>query len=360
MGINLAAEMSHYSEPKESASAPFFSIGVTTYDRVEMLIETLNSILDQTFRDYEVIVSNDNSDRTLTGESLGIHDPRVIFINQPKNLGEVYNMDFLLKASRGKYFTWLADDDLYAPVFLETIHKALVRNSNASVIFTSYMAGTHFVDERRRFISPAECRLLTGSEFLNAYLSKSIMVLGCSGVFRKEYLQKIGGMENLGQGFSPYSDNWLVIKTSLLDQVGYVNSPLFFFRTHEKSISFASPDVDAYMSAQKDLLAKSCDLLLSESLRDNFHENMFLLLVWCLRDFGSVIRRPRSISMKQVQEYIVFLKKYATKLKGLKYYLKIWMVLMRIAIVVTLDMAKKSVHGRTASTVITTKNFFIN
>ena len=114
------------------------------------------------------------------------------------------------------------------------------------------------------------------------------------------------------------------------------------------------------MSAQKDLLAKSCDLLLSESLRDNFHENMFLLLVWCLRDFGSVIRRPRSISMKQVQEYIVFLKKYATKLKGLKYYLKIWMVLMRIAIVVTLDMAKKSVHGRTASTVITTKNFFIN
>jgi hypothetical protein len=165
-------------------------------------------------------------------------------------------------------------------------------------------------------------------------------------------------MEKLGHGFSPYSDNWLVIKTGLLDQVVYINSPLLFFRTHKKSISFTSPDVDAYLSAQKDLLSKSCDLLLSERLRGDFHDNMFLLLVWCIRDFGAVIRRSRSVSLKQVQEYMIFLKKYVTKLKCSKCYRMVWMVLMRTAVVVAFDVGRKSVHIRTSSTVITKKRSF--
>lgn len=333
---------------------PFFSIGVTTYDRIDLLKETLSSIVFQTFPDFEVIVGNDNPQRVLSPEALNINDERIYFVNRTSNLGEMANMHDLLERSRGRYFTWLADDDLYAPVFLETVHKALIRHENQSVIFTSYAMGTSF-EYQEKPVSPRECRICTGSEFLKDYLSRSIMAIGCYGVFRKEYLQKIGGMEKLGQGFSPYADNWLVIKTSLLDQVGYVDSPVIFFRTHEKSISFTSHDVDAYLSAQKDLMSKSCDLFLSEQLRDNFQDNMFLLLVWCIRDFGSVISRSRSVSLRQVQEYIVFLRQYVTKLKGIKYYLKIWVVLMRTAVIVALNMGGKIVPVRNASTVITRK-----
>ena len=124
------AEMSKDSKFQKSASEPFFSIGITTYERVEMLIQALNSILGQTFHDYEVIVSNDNPNRTLTGETLDIDDPRVIFINQTENLGEFHNMDYLLKTSRGRYFTWLADDDYYAPNFLQEVYKAIHTEGN--------------------------------------------------------------------------------------------------------------------------------------------------------------------------------------------------------------------------------------
>jgi len=117
----------------------------------------------------------------------------------------------------------------------------------------------------------------------------------------------------------------------------------------------ASTDIDAYSTAQKDLLSKSCDLFLSERLRGNFYDNLFLLLVWCIRDISTVIRRSRSVNLKQAQEYIVFLKKYIAKLKGCRYYLKIWTVLIRNAVVVALDLGRKSFHIRTASTVITTK-----
>jgi glycosyltransferase involved in cell wall biosynthesis len=333
---------------------PFFSIGVTTYNRRDMLKETLLSILSQTYPDFEIIIGNDNPIETLSNELLGIDDDRVRYVNRPSNLGELANMHDLMEKGRGRYFTWLADDDLYAPVFLETVHNALIRYDHPSVIFTSYAAGTHFGDEGR-FISPEECRLWTGSEFLKAYLSRSIMAIGCYGVFRKEYLQQIGGMEKLGQGFSPYSDNWMVIKTCLLDHVVYVNVPLLFFRTHEKSISFTSPDVDAYLSAQKDFMSRSCDLFLSERLRVNFQENIFLLLVWCIGDICTIIRRSRSVSMKQVQGYIVFLKKYVTKLKGSKYYRKTWMVLLKNTVVLACDVGRKRVHIQTTSTVATSK-----
>jgi glycosyltransferase involved in cell wall biosynthesis len=359
MSSGHAEEPEHQDSPDRMIAEPrpFFSIGVTTYDRRDLLKETIFSLLSQTFTNFEVIVGNDNHQETLSGALLGINDKRVYYVNRPFNLGEVANMKDLLEKSRGQYFTWLADDDLYAPVFLETIHKALIRYDHLSVIFTSYEAGTDYGD-KRMFISPAECRIWTGSEFLKAYLSKSIIAIGCYGVFRKEYLQQIGGIEKLGHGFSPYSDNWLVIKTGLLDQVGYINSPLLFFRTHEKSISFTSPDVDAYLSAQKDLLLKSYDLLLSESLRADFSDNMFSLLAWCIRDFGAVIRRSRSISMKQVREYIAFLNKYLTKLNLSKDYLKIFLMLVRTAVVVVYDMARKRVRIRTAFTDINKKGVF--
>lgn len=319
---------------------PFFSIGVTTYDRMDLLKETLSSIIFQTFPDFEVIVGNDNPQQALSSELLDINDERISYVNHTANLGEMANMSDLLERSRGQYFTWLADDDLYAPTFLETVHKALSRYENQPVIFTSYVMGTHFKDESKS-ISSTECRRYTGAEFLKVYLSRSIMAIGCYGVFRKEYLLQIKGMEQLGRGFSPYADNWLVIKTALLDEVVYCDAPLIFFRTHEASISYTSRDVEAYLSAQKDLLTRSRGVFLSEPLAANFQDNLFLLLVWCLRDFGAVISRSGFVSLKQIREYIAFLQKHQAELRGTLYYWKIRIMLMKTAAIVFFHWAQK-------------------
>lgn len=88
-----------------SGSPPFFSIGVTTYNRRELLKQVLDILIKQTFSDFEVIVGNDYPQEILTAELLGIYDPRIRFVNHPKNLGEVGNMNALLEVSRGRYFT---------------------------------------------------------------------------------------------------------------------------------------------------------------------------------------------------------------------------------------------------------------
>ena len=125
---------------------PFFSIGVTTYNRPEMLKQTLMSISAQTFSDFEVIVGNDYVQDPLSAELLGIMDSRIRFINHPQNLGEASNMNTLLNLSRGRYFTWQCDDDLYAPNFLGEVHSTLLKFNCPTCVFTAYefIYGTSF------------------------------------------------------------------------------------------------------------------------------------------------------------------------------------------------------------------------
>jgi len=62
-------------------SQPFFSLGVTTYNRKTMLLEYLSSILGQTFSDFELIVGNDYIKENISTELVGVHDPRIRFVN---------------------------------------------------------------------------------------------------------------------------------------------------------------------------------------------------------------------------------------------------------------------------------------
>lgn len=297
-----------------NSSKPFFSIGVTTYNRPEMLKECLHSILGQTFPDFEVIIGNDYTMQELSGRFLNIDDPRLRFINHHRNLGEANNMNYLLEISQGKYFTWLADDDLYAPNFLEMINLALDKYSFPPCVFTSYMQGRSLPERLEKV--EADIQVLDRRQFLQKYLSRQLKVIGCYGVFDRQYIRQLGGIEQLGDGFSPYSDNLLAIKTGLQKKAVYIDAPLIFFRTHDQSISYASPDVDAYGTAQKDLLSKSLEAFKSEGLSSDFHSNLFLLLKWCLSNYCTVMRRSGSLKFRKLIRYILFLISYLKHLEG--------------------------------------------
>lgn len=310
-------------------SRPFITIGVTTYDRQSLLKETLNSIIRQTFVDFEVLVGNNNPRRNLSGNVLGIDDERISFINRPSDLGQMGNMSALLEAGHGKYFTWLADDDLYADTFLEDTHKALVIH-DPPVVFSSYIA-----DDCSRFqdvdiATEKSIRVMGGDAFLREYLSRNLMAIGCYGVFKKECLQQLGGMEQLGHGFSPYSDNLLAIKSCTFDHLAYINSPLLFFRTHEQSVSYTSPDIDAYQSAQEALLAKCIPILTQVSPNGECPTNLYRLLLWCIQDFDSVVRRAGAIRAGQALSYLAFVRRYLPMLKRTEHHRQAMSTVLRI------------------------------
>ncbi len=298
----------------EKRLKPLFSIGVTTYNRIEMLKECLQSIINQSFSDFEIIVGNDYTQHHLTPEKLGIEDSRILIINNTENLGEINNMNVLLAQSRGKYFTWLADDDIYTAHYLSAINDALTMFDFTEAVFTSYSQGNTVSKKSINYQRKIEC--LSGQQFLHGYLSKKFKTIGCYGAFNVEYLKQIGGIEQLGNGLSPYSDNLLAIRAGMLEKVVLINEPLVFFRTHDQSISFTSGDIDAYKSAQEDLLGKCIEIFKTTDLKDDFNHNIFWLMNLFISHFFAVLKRSGKLQLNAVLVYFIFIFRNLKLLKN--------------------------------------------
>lgn len=91
------------------------------YNASRWLEETLESLLQQTFRDFELIVSDNASedDSVRIVESIAARDQRIRLIRQPRNIGANRNYGAVLAAARGELFKWASSNDLCAPAFFE-------------------------------------------------------------------------------------------------------------------------------------------------------------------------------------------------------------------------------------------------
>ncbi|MBZ0092121.1 MAG: glycosyltransferase, partial [Sulfuricellaceae bacterium] len=186
------------SYPQGQINVPLFSICLTTLnDRDDLLRQTLASILSQTFEDFEVVIGNNNPERPLSSGMLGIDDARIRIINHPQNLGQLGNLSRLLELGRGRYITFIADDDLYAPDFLAAMHEGLKRFDFPPCIFTSYHL--HYGSSQpvlsKQFSGQAT--LYSGADFLRSYLMEQIKAIGSMGMFEIEYLKRTEGIEDV-------------------------------------------------------------------------------------------------------------------------------------------------------------------
>lgn len=97
----------------------------------------IESILDQTCRDLELIISdNASTDRTADiCRSFADTDPRVRYFRQEHNLGASPNYDFTFHEARGKYFKWAAHDDVIEPTMIERCVEILDRYPEVQLAF---------------------------------------------------------------------------------------------------------------------------------------------------------------------------------------------------------------------------------
>jgi glycosyltransferase involved in cell wall biosynthesis len=110
---------------------PLVSIGIPTYNRPEGLRRTLGSITNQTYKNLEVIISDNcstNGDvQTVINEF--IQDKRIKYYRQPENKGMVFNFKFVLEKATGDYFKWQADDDWIELNYIESCVMFLENNT---------------------------------------------------------------------------------------------------------------------------------------------------------------------------------------------------------------------------------------
>jgi glycosyltransferase involved in cell wall biosynthesis len=107
------------------------SIGLPVFNSEKTIADAIKTIINQSFENWELIISDNNSnDSTIKIiEKFTAIDERIFLYKQKKNIGMFPNFDFVLKKSKGKYFHWLAADDLRSVNFL---------NENISFLDTHY------------------------------------------------------------------------------------------------------------------------------------------------------------------------------------------------------------------------------
>ncbi len=120
------------------SAAPRVGIGLPVYNGAEYLAAALDSILSQTFTDFEVVIC-DNASTDATAQiarQYASDDRRVWFEPSRSNVGPHLNHLRAIDLTRGEYFKWFAHDDLIAPTFLERCVEALDDHPDAVIATT--------------------------------------------------------------------------------------------------------------------------------------------------------------------------------------------------------------------------------
>ena len=132
---------------------PRVSIGLPVFNGEVHLKNALDALLNQTFSDFELIISdNASSDKTKEiCEQYAKHDARIRYIRQAGNIGATKNFKFVLDQAVGEYFMWAAADDIRSPDFLELNYNFLSENSEY-VASTSPNRFEGRSDDKRNFI----------------------------------------------------------------------------------------------------------------------------------------------------------------------------------------------------------------
>jgi len=223
-------------------SSPQFSVIVPTYNRARLIGKTLRSILDQSFKDFEIIVVDDGSTDDTNAVIESIYDPRLTYY-KINNVERGAARNFGTQKSLGRYITFLDSDDVFYKDHLQVANDFL--GKNPGVIFAQ---GFDVRDDMNRIINgftPINKSVLH-------HLIHSGNILACMGVFLPSDMAK----QNLfheDRALAGSEDMELWLRISAKHDILYNNRSTAAMVNHENR-SVLKVDINALIQRKKLML----------------------------------------------------------------------------------------------------------
>jgi glycosyltransferase involved in cell wall biosynthesis len=248
------------------------SIILPVYNQASFLGDAIESILQQTYTNWELIIVNDGStDDFETKVAPYISDPRLRIFHQPnQKLPSALNNGF--REARGEFFTWTSADNIVLENWLERLIVALQLNPTAGLAYSDYIAiddrGAELGDpEWRRHNRPtgtARLHLPTEVTATNFHDSGDNF-LGASFMWRAEVHEVVGSHDENTFGGEDY-DFWL--RMNMVTPFTHVAQSLYLYRVHDNTLNARAKELKLFENIQR-LLANDRDrrsaLLLASS-----------------------------------------------------------------------------------------------
>ena len=210
------------------------SVIIPTYNRESFISEAIQSVLDQTYKDFEIIVVNDGSiDNTI--EVLERFKNKIKVINQ-SNSERAVSRNNGVKNSSGEYIALLDSDDLWIEDKLQK--QVEVLDKMKDIILT--YGQSYRINEKGKKIKIAkrQTKGFSGNVFENLLYRN--FIVSATPMIRREYFEQTSGFQTK---YIPYEDWEFWIRFSLFGKFYFLDEPLAYYRIHpEQSVKIASAE----------------------------------------------------------------------------------------------------------------------
>ena len=203
------------------------SVVLCSYNGAAFLKQQIDSILNQTYTNVELIISDDGStDNTRTILSQYTRTPNIKIILREQNIGYSDNFFQTALLAEGGYVAFADQDDIWLPNKLQTLYNSI---NDYYLVYSDSL----LIDEEGKPLNKklSDLRNMGEIKDIKGFLLSN-PVWGHTMMIRKELLNYTGFLPD---GIS--YDIWLAIKATLRTGVAYVNEPLTFYRQHKGSVT---------------------------------------------------------------------------------------------------------------------------
>lgn len=238
------------------------------------LKSAIESVLNQTFKDFELIIVNDSSPDDIKNIVNSFNDKRIRYYENEYNYGKdsvVKNWNKCLNLANGEYFVLFADDDYYEPNFLYEMYMLAVKYPDVDILHCK----VKIIDENGKVVTFSQ----SCPEYESAINFIWHRIKGYRLQFVSEFMVKTNTIKNIG-GFIEFplawsSDDatWFSI-ASIKNGIVFCDKPLLYWRKSNENISSSG---DIYKRLNSVLLFDEWLKLFIKNLKTYNHNDVYLL-----------------------------------------------------------------------------------
>ena len=211
---------------KKTATKPLISIIINCHNGEKYLNESLNSVFNQTYKNFEVIFfdnfSIDNSEKILKKFS----DKRVKYFKS-KKLYNLYNArNLAINKAKGKYITFIDVDDIWKKNKLEKQIDFFSKNKQFKIVYSNYFN-----------LKKDKKNLKYKKNLPSGNITQQLLSDYCIGILTIMMRREIFTKNRFNNKYNIIGDFDLFIKLSRLYKIGCIQKPLAMYRIHEENLS---------------------------------------------------------------------------------------------------------------------------
>jgi len=250
-----------------SPPAPRISVVVPAFNgQSRYLTEAIQSILDQTYPDFELIIVDDAS-TDQTHDIIPSH-PRITCFRRDQNGGQAAARNDGAKLAKGEFLAFLDQDDLWEPTFLEETLPILQAMADTSAVHTD----GYYVNSKNEIIGYD--RTIQRTDTVAVHLTKGHVLPTCGSLFRKTHFDRAKGYD---EKMMVAEDCDLQIRLSQKSPLHHIPKPLYRHRVYKHNVSSTTPP-EKSLAARKYLLEKHAPACQQEHHLKNLLESDWAML----------------------------------------------------------------------------------